>query len=133
MLSFDAVTREVCTANREVTSTPLQSLVLLNDTQFIEAARVLAESLWRDPDGEQRLQRAFQRVLGRTPKPSEVRILTQLFDEQRSYFTQKPEEATQLLKTGEKPVDPSLPRIDLAAATVVVSTLMNHDEFVMKR
>jgi hypothetical protein len=66
-------------------------------------------------------------------KPSEVRILTQLFDEQRSYFTQKPEEATQLLKTGEKPVDPSLPRIDLAAATVVVSTLMNHDEFVMKR
>jgi len=133
MLSFDAVTREVCTANREVTSTPLQSLVLLNDTQFIEAARVLAESLWRNPDGDQRLQRAFQRVLGRTPKPSEVRILTQLFDEQRSYFTQKPEEATQLLKTGEKPVDPSLPRIDLAAATVVVSTLMNHDEFVMKR
>ncbi|MFM7101661.1 MAG: DUF1553 domain-containing protein, partial [Verrucomicrobiota bacterium] len=59
MLSFDAVTREVCTANREVTSTPLQSLVLLNDTQFLEAARVLAESLWRDPVADGRFERAF--------------------------------------------------------------------------
>lgn len=133
MLSFDAVTREVCTANREVTSTPLQSLVLLNDTQFLEAARVLAESLWRDPVADGRFERAFQRVLGRAPKPSEARILRQLFEEQRAYFSQKPEEAVQLLKTGEKPVDPSLPPVDLAAATLVVSTLMNHDEFVMKR
>lgn len=133
MLSFDAVTREVCTANREVTSTPLQSLVLLNDTQFLEAARVLAESLWRDPVADGRFERAFQRVLGRAPKPSEARILRQLFEEQRAYFSQKPEEAVQLLKTGEKPVDPSLSPVDLAAATLVVSTLMNHDEFVMKR
>ena len=133
MLSFDAVTREVCTANREVTSTPLQSLVLLNDTQFIEAARVLAESLWRDPNPDERLGRAFQRVLGRPPTSSENRILQQLFEEQRSYFRQKPEEATQLLKTGEKPVDASVPPVELAAATLVVSTLMNHDEFVMKR
>ncbi len=133
MLSFDAVTREVCTANREVTSTPLQSLVLLNDTQFLEAARVLAESLWRDPVADGRIERAFQRVLGRVPKPSETRILRQLFEEQRAYFSQKPEEAAQLLKTGEKPVDPSLPPVDLAAATLMVSTLMNHDEFVMKR
>ncbi len=45
MITFDAVTREVCTAKREATATPLQSLVLLNDPQFVEAARALAQKV----------------------------------------------------------------------------------------
>ena len=55
MATFDAMSREVCTARRDVTATPLQSLVLLNDPQFVEAARVLAEQLLtRFPNDEAR-------------------------------------------------------------------------------
>ena len=135
MLSFDAVTREVCTANRDVTATPLQSLVLMNDPQFIEAARVLAEGLWRLPDQklETRLDHGFRAVTGRAPAPREQEILKQLYAEQLNYFSHQPEAAGRLLKTGEKPVDATLPPTELAAATMVVSTLMNHDEFVTKR
>lgn len=135
MLSFDAGSREVCTANREITSTPLQSLVLMNDPQFIEAARVLAARLWSEPAGsvDERMSRAFVAVTGRMPAPRESEILHRLFEEQQRYFAGDPAAATGLLKTGERPVDASLNPVDLAAATLVVSTLMNHDEFVMKR
>lgn len=135
MLSFDAVTREVCTANREVTATPLQSLVLMNDPQFIEAARVLAENLWESPANAlaDRLNQGFLTVTGRPPLAREQEILRQLYAEQLDYFTRQPEAAQKLLKTGERPADSSLPAPEIAAATMVVSTLMNHDEFVMKR
>ena len=135
MLTFDAGSREVCTANREITATPLQSLVLLNDTQFIEAARVLAERLWRPPgvSDPDRLARGFFEVTGRKPDAEEQKILVRLYDEQHLQFAKNPGAAERLLKTGERASDATLPQADLAAATLVVSTLMNHDEFVMKR
>lgn len=135
MLTFDAGSREVCTANREITATPLQSLVLLNDTQFIETARVLAERLWREPGAseEARLAQGFRQVTGRRPDADELRILARLYEEQHRQFVQNPGTAEKLLKTGERPADATLPAAEVAAATLVVSTLMNHDEFVMKR
>ncbi|MEC7124694.1 MAG: DUF1553 domain-containing protein, partial [Bacteroidota bacterium] len=50
MLTFDATSREVCTVKREVTSTPLQALVLLNDPQFFEASRIFAERIIKSKD-----------------------------------------------------------------------------------
>lgn len=135
MLSFDATSREVCTAKREVTSTPLQSLVLLNDVQFLEASRVLAETLSREfpADLAGRVASGFRRLTGREPEPKEREILLRLFNEQRAYYAQHAAEAEKLLSSGEKPRDPQLATADLAATTLVVSTLMNHDEFVIKR
>jgi hypothetical protein len=136
MLTFDAPSREVCTAKREATATPLQALVLLNDPQFLEAARVLAQAAWRTPSPQgdaQRLAHVFHRVLGRDASTREVEVLQQLLAQQRAVFAAKPESAQQYLKVGEIPPDASIPPAELAAATVVVSTLMNHDEFVMKR
>ena len=134
MLSFDATTREVCTAKRETTATPLQSLVLLNDPQFIEAARALAESLLRLGTGPDRaLREGFLRLLGREPLPRESETLRKLFEVERERYAAQPELAAKLLAIGEKVCDPAPAAADLAAATIVMSTIMNHDEFVMKR
>jgi hypothetical protein len=135
MLLFDAPSREVCTARRETTTTPLQSLVLLNDPQFVEAARVLAEDLVRHCGAnlQARITQAFRLATGRQPEPAERAILQQLYQEQLKLFEQAPSSAHQYLKIGEHPLDDSLPAPEVAATTVLVNTLMNLDEFVMER
>ncbi len=135
MLTFDATSREVCTAKRETTATPLQALVLLNDPQFVEAARVLGQRLVEAApvDVGQRVVQAFRLATGRRPLASEVDILRRLFDEQRAYFENHPEEAARYLAVGEAPRDPALAASELAATAVVTAAVLNHDEFVMLR
>ena len=135
MLTFDAVTREVCTANRETTITPLQALVLLNDPQFLEAARVLGQRLLKEhpSDVAARVRDAFRSLTGRAPDEKETDLLAQLFDEQKSFYAKEAGAADKLLATGESKWDESLPRADFAATTVLVSAVMNFDEFVMQR
>jgi hypothetical protein len=135
MLTFDATSREVCTAKRETTSTPLQALVLLNDVQFVEASRVLAESLTRrfpgDPAG--RIGEAFRRLTSRVPDSRERDVLQRLYEAQLALYRSHPELAEKLVSTGEHPRTPGLAPAEVAATTLVVTTLMNHDEFVTKR
>ena len=135
MLTFDATSREVCTAKRETTATPLQALVLLNDPQFLEAARVLGEQLLREfPNSlDDRIRRAFRVATGRTPQPRELEILRQLHAEQLAHFQGQPEDALKYLAIGEAKRDESLPPDQLAATALVAAAVMNHDEFVMKR
>jgi hypothetical protein len=135
MLTFDATSHEVCTARRELTATPLQGLVLLNDPQFVEAARVLAERLIKEhrdaPD--KRIQSAFRLLTSRAPTDRERQILLQLYTEQREHFAKSPEDAGAFLKTGDTPRDQTLDPADHAATTVLVATLLNFDECVTKR
>lgn len=133
MLTFDATSREVCTAKRETTSTPLQALILLNDPQFIEAARVLAEKMSQHTNVSSRVEQTFRTVLGRAPSARELEISQQLFEEQLRIFASNQEAADKYLAIGDKPRDQTLRGPELAATTVLVNTLMNHDEFVMKR
>jgi Protein of unknown function (DUF1553)/Protein of unknown function (DUF1549)/Planctomycete cytochrome C/Concanavalin A-like lectin/glucanases superfamily len=135
MLTFDGVSREVCTARRDITATPLQALVLLNDPQFVEAARVLAERLLtkfpNEPDA--RTSEAFRALIGRQPDETEARILGQLFAEQKALFSRNPENASRWLSAGDSTWDETLPRADFAAMATVVSAIMNVEEFVVLR
>jgi hypothetical protein len=135
MLTFDAPSREVCTARRQVTSTPLQALTLLNDPQFAEAGRVLAERVLTEhgEDIDAAIETTFRSILGRRPLPREREILRQLYDEQLQLFSDDSQAAEKYLAAGDRPRDKNLPAPKLAAAAVLASALMNHDEFVMIR
>jgi hypothetical protein len=135
MLAFDATAREVCLARRETTTTPLQALVTLNDPQFVEAARVLAERLVREcgDDRDACLTKAFRLATGRQPQARELKILRQAYDEQLALFTQDPAAAEASLRVGEFPRDDSLPPARVAATMMLANALMNLDEFVTKR
>jgi hypothetical protein len=135
MVIFDAPTREVCTARRETTTTPLQALVLLNDPQFLEAARVLAERLVAEcgSDSAACISRGFRLATGRNPQPRELELLQQLYREQLHHFESDPTAAEHYLKLGDHPTPPQLPANQVAATAVLTSALMNLDEFVTER
>lgn len=135
MLTFDAPRRAVCSAKRERTDSPLQALILLNGTQYVEAARVLGQRLLQENGGavERMIELGMQRCLSRGPDQRERVILTQLWEEQRRHFAARPAEAAELLKVGQAPLVEGLAAADVAAATVLAQALLNHDECVVKR
>jgi hypothetical protein len=135
MVTFDAADRSVCSVKRQSTSTPLQALVLLNDVQFVEAARFVGQRTLNEggktPD--EQVGFAFRLVTGRKPTDRERAVLVQLLAEQKAIFEADPEAAKKLLAVGEKKADATLPTADLAAATVLANVLFSHDEAVTRR
>ena len=135
MMSFDAPNREVCLARRAQTNTPLQSLILLNDPTYIEAARKLAERMIRmgGPEPFDRLSVGYQLGVAREPNPEEQKILSELLHEVKNRFRASPQSASQLLGVGESKSDDSIDRTELACWTIIASTILNLDETVTKR
>lgn len=137
MLNFDASERHFCSVRRQKTSTPLQALVTLNDPQFVEAARVLAQRSLdlghSSSDVRQNLTSIFTTLISRAPRTNELEVLVQLYNQEIADFKNNPKRAKELLSVGEYPVNQQLDKAQLAALTVVASTVMNFDEFVIKR
>ena len=135
MTAFDAPSREFCLARRDRTTTPLQALALLNDPQFVEAARVLAEKLivrhGDDLDG--RVVTAFRSLTSRMPSAGELAVLRRLYERQHAHFAAHLPEAAEYVATGEAPRNMQLDPADHAATTALVQALMNFDECVTKR
>jgi mono/diheme cytochrome c family protein len=133
-VAFDAPSRDECTANRSVSNTPLQALVLLNDPSFVEAARGLAERMMRTPgvDFAGRVAVAFERALARPPTAEEASVLQSLWTAQhRRYLADEPA-ALALLSTGARPVAPELPPAELAAWTAVARAILNLHETITR-
>ncbi len=127
---FDAPSRESCTVQRSRTNTPLQALVTLNDIQFVEAARLLAQRALHhaEDDTDAQLAYAFRLTTGRSPEPRELGVLRSIYDAQLAVFTADPDAAAALNAVGEAPRDDTLPPAELAAMTLVANTLLNLDE-----
>lgn len=135
MLLFDAVSRDVCAARRQDTSTPLQALVLLNDPQYVEAARFLGERMLREGGGtvRSRVSWAFREVAAREATSQEQTILEALLEEQARLFAERPAEAAKLLKVGDMPSRAGASPAEVAAATTFAGALLNLDAAVMLR
>jgi len=134
MTIFDAPTREKCTVQRPRTNTPLQALVTMNDTQFVEAARNLAERMMKEGGKSPRDRVAFgyRLVTARAPKPIVSRILESAFNEEFDNYNKNTEAAAKLIATGESKRDESIDKAEHAAWTIVASMLLNLDEVISR-
>jgi hypothetical protein len=126
---LNAPSRQVCTVRRERTDTPLQALVTLNDPQFVEAARHLAQLALTQggQKPESRLDFMAERLIARPLKDAEKKIVTAGLTGLLTHYGQSPEEAEKLLAVGD-----SKPDTTLAAYTMLANQLMNLDEVLTK-
>jgi hypothetical protein len=131
---LNAPSREVCTVRRERTDTPLQALVTLNDPQFVEAARALAEAALKRGGAtpEARLEFVATRLLARPFRPEEEAVVRATLDDLLRHYRSHAADADKLAAVGESKADPSLDRPTLAAWTMLANQLLNLDEVLNK-
>ena len=131
MAVFDFPDANVTCTRRNRSNTPLQSLTLANDQQFVEFAQGLAKRVLTDgpTDDSSRLRQLFRLCLAREPGPSELQRLSDLLTQQRQSFTEQPEQAQQLTSP-EFAVD--VPATEFASWTSLARVLINLDEFITR-
>ena len=126
LVTFDAPSREVCVLRRVRTNTPLQALVTLNDTVFVEASAALARRMVAgaaDPVGQ--VRQGFRLALLREPDARETEQFLALYDKAKRYYREQPRKARLMVgSAGDAP--------QLAPLAVVANAMLNLDEFVTK-
>jgi hypothetical protein len=126
---FNAPTREQCTVRRERTNTPLQALVVMNDPQFVEAARMLAQNaMTASHDADSRIDYMTARILSRPFDPAERGVIKRELKDLLQHYDSHLADAKRLLATGESKVDAKLSAPEFAAWTMIASSLLNLDE-----
>ena len=133
MLMFDASNRDQCEVRRVSTNTPLQALIMMNDPMVLEASRVLAQRLMLEKvSGEDRIAKAFRRILCRSAEEKELETLQSYFEDEKNYFEANPEKAAEKLNVGEYKQEKTGDVAGTAALMQVVSTLYNTDEAITR-
>jgi hypothetical protein len=135
MTIFDMPTRDICIVSRESTNTPLQALSLLNDPQFVEAAKALAVRMKKEGGAQikEQLKIGFQMAVSRKPNEKELQILNDLYIQEFSKFEKSKENALAYLAVGDYKVPNEYQPSEMATLTLVANTLLNMDEMYTKR
>ena len=135
MQAFDATAREFCNVRDTRTNTPLQSLNLMNDVTYVEAARMIAERMLKEggTTAVQRIAWAFRLITSRQPSDKEVQVLLRHLNQQKDDFKRSPDDIKKLLSVGEKRNDEKLDKAELAAYATTASLLLNLDEVITKQ
>jgi hypothetical protein len=133
MDAFDSPVRDAACTRRQRTNTPLQALVIMNDVQWLEAARKLAERalLERADDGE-RLELIVQALLSRSPTGTEMAAFDRALNEFRKVYSEDPKSAREVVAVGESPRAAGLAPAELAPWMLLASAVMNLDEALNK-
>jgi hypothetical protein len=131
LLTFDAAGREVCVSRRIRTNTPLQALVTLNDTVYLEAARGLAYQMEKSGSKlEDQLRQGYELAVFKSPSAAKLAIIQDLYIKANRHYEANPTELAAFL--GERNSAESPDKVHKAALVVVANAIMNLDEFVMK-
>jgi len=125
MVTFDATSREVCTARRIRTNTPLQALVTLNDSSYLDMARKLADRMNKPGDPAGSIAKGYEMMLFKPIDPRKLQVLMALYNDALARFTKDPEKAKEMVEgSNEGP--------NIAALTVVANAMLNLDEVITK-
>jgi mono/diheme cytochrome c family protein len=134
MTTFDAPSREACRVRRERTNTPLQALLLMNETQYVEASRALAERAMKEGGAkpEERIAYLFRLAAGRKPDAMETAVILEALQEHLARYAKDEAAAKKLIGVGESKPDPKQNAGELAAWTMVANLVLNLDEVINK-
>ena len=134
MNTFDAPSREACSVRRERTNTPLQALMMMNDPQYLEAARGLATRMICEGGDTpaDRVRFAFELATSRTPAGHEAKNLLSAFGDYLKEYQANPDAAQDVINIGELPPDKDLDPSELAAWMMVANVILNLDEVINK-
>ena len=134
MTTFDAPSREECVVRRERTNTPMQALLLMNDPQYVEAARGFAQRMLDEGGSgdDDRLRWALELATCAAPQAPDVADLGALLDEQRRVFRAAPAAAKALVTIGVHAPSGGVDAAELAAWTMVANVVLNLDAVLSK-
>jgi hypothetical protein len=133
MLIFDASNRDQCEVQRGRTNTPLQALVMMNDPHVLESSRVLASQFSREKGSlEEKLTRAFRRIVCRAPKEKELAMLKKYYEAEQASCVQNPKKVQKLMKIGEYKQDKAAVTGSTAAMMLTIQLIYNLEEAIMR-
>ena len=134
MSTLDAPSRESCLVRRERTNTPLQALLLMNEPQYVEAARNLAQLALDQEHAELRqdVKFMYERAMGCAASEETMKILMDDVQSSLGGFIKAKEQARELVNIGETPADERYDVVQLASLTMLANLIMNQDAFISK-